>query len=68
MYEIQLHPADIRKQVRYYFLSRLGFRWLVSVGVLLTLVLVTGTVVLNKDFGAGYKYDVMIEGATITKE
>ncbi len=30
MYEIQFHPADIRKQVRYYFLSRRGFRWLVS--------------------------------------
>jgi murein DD-endopeptidase MepM/ murein hydrolase activator NlpD len=28
MYEIQYHPADIRKQVRYYFLSRQGMRWL----------------------------------------
>ncbi len=28
MYEIQVHPADIRKQVRYYFLSRKVFRWL----------------------------------------
>jgi len=30
MYEIQLHPADIRKQVRYFFLSRRSFRWLVA--------------------------------------
>ncbi len=31
-------------------------------------VLVKGTLVLNKDFGAGYKYDVVLEGATVTKE
>lgn len=42
MYEIQFHPADIRKQVRYYFLSRLGMRWLwVGIGVL-ALLLVAG--------------------------
>ncbi|MCG6947659.1 MAG: M23 family metallopeptidase [Acidobacteria bacterium] len=44
MYEIQLHPADIRKQVRYYFLSRKGFRRLVALGVVLALVLVAGIV------------------------
>lgn len=30
-------------------------------------VVVTGTVVLDKDFGAGYAYPVLIEGAKITK-
>jgi len=34
-----------------------------GVGVVVT---VTGTVVLDKDFGAGYKYAVLIQGATIT--
>jgi hypothetical protein len=31
-------------------------------------VLVTGTVVLNKDFGMGYKYPVMLEGAEVKVE
>ena len=31
-------------------------------------VLIQGTLVLGKDFGAGYKYDVMIENAQITVE
>ena len=31
-------------------------------------VLVRGTVVLDKDFGAGYKYDVLVEEASVTKE
>ena len=30
------------------------------------IILVEGTLVLNKDFGAGYKYDVIIEDAEIT--
>lgn len=44
MYEIQFHPADIRKQVRYYFLSRRAFRWLVVAWAALILVLATGAV------------------------
>lgn len=32
------------------------------------IVLVRGSLVLDKDFGAGYKYDVMIEDAQITVE
>lgn len=44
MYEIQLHPADIRKQVRYYFLSRRGFHWLTAVAVALALLLAAGAV------------------------
>ncbi len=44
MYEIQLHPADIRKQVRYYFLSRRVFHWLVAGGAVLALVLAAGAV------------------------
>ena len=44
MYEIQFHPADIRKQVRYYFLSRLGIRWLWAGGILLALLLLAGAV------------------------
>jgi hypothetical protein len=31
-------------------------------------VLVRGVVVLNKDFGFGYKYDVLIEDAALTRE
>ena len=44
MYEIQFHPADIRKQVRYYFLSRVGVRWLWFVGAALVVLLVAGAV------------------------
>lgn len=44
MYEIQLHPADIRQQVRYYFLSRRSYRLLVVGLVVLGLVLVAGIV------------------------
>ena len=31
-------------------------------------VVVTGNVVLDKDFGAGYSYPVMVENATLTVE
>ena len=31
-------------------------------------VLLTGPVVLNKDFGMGYKYDVMVEDALVKVE
>jgi len=44
MYEIQFHPADIRKQVRYYFLSSQGMRWLWLAGVALALLLIAGAV------------------------
>jgi murein DD-endopeptidase MepM/ murein hydrolase activator NlpD len=44
MIEVQFHPADIRKQVRYYFLSRQGMRWLWAGIVILGVVLVAGTV------------------------
>ncbi len=44
MYEIQFHPADIRKQVRYYFLSSQGMRWLWLAGVVLALLLIVGAV------------------------
>ncbi len=32
------------------------------------MVTVEGNLTVNKDFGAGYKYDAIIEGATVTKE
>jgi len=44
MYEIQFHPADIRKQVRYYFLSRQAMRWLWLAGVVLVLLFLAGAV------------------------
>jgi murein DD-endopeptidase MepM/ murein hydrolase activator NlpD len=44
MYEIQLHPADIRKQVRYYFLSRRAFHWLVGGVAACALLLLAGVV------------------------
>jgi len=42
MYEVQFHPADIRKQVRYFFLSRQAFRRLAATGIVLALLLVVG--------------------------
>ncbi len=42
MYEIQFHPADIRKPVRYFFLSRRAFRRLVGVAVVLGAVVGLG--------------------------
>jgi murein DD-endopeptidase MepM/ murein hydrolase activator NlpD len=44
MYEIQFHPADIRKQVRYYFLSRRGFRFLVAGVSVIVVLLALGAV------------------------
>jgi murein DD-endopeptidase MepM/ murein hydrolase activator NlpD len=44
MYEIQFHPADIRKQVRYYFLGRKGFRRVIALGVVAGLVLAAGLI------------------------
>jgi hypothetical protein len=44
MYEIQLHPANIRKQVRYYFLSRRAFHWLVGALVVPALLVLAGVV------------------------
>ncbi len=44
MYEIQFHPADIRKQVRYHFLSRRAFRWLTVAAVTLGLIMLAGAV------------------------
>jgi murein DD-endopeptidase MepM/ murein hydrolase activator NlpD len=44
MYEIQFHPADIRKQVRYYFLSRQGMQWLWLAGAALALLLISGAI------------------------
>lgn len=32
------------------------------------LVVVEGDLTINKDFGAGYKYDAIVEGAKVTKE
>ena len=32
------------------------------------IVMVEGTLTLDKDFGAGYRYDAIIEGAKLTKE
>jgi murein DD-endopeptidase MepM/ murein hydrolase activator NlpD len=42
MYEIQLHPANIKQSVRYYFVSRRAMRWLVAGGVCLGLVVLAG--------------------------
>ena len=32
------------------------------------IVTITGTVVIDKDFGSGYSYDVLLQNATITKK
>jgi murein DD-endopeptidase MepM/ murein hydrolase activator NlpD len=44
MYEIQFHPADIRKQVRYRFMSRRAFRWIVAGLVVLGVLVLAGAV------------------------
>jgi murein DD-endopeptidase MepM/ murein hydrolase activator NlpD len=44
MYEIQLHPANIRRQVRYYFLSRRAFHWLAGALSGLALIVLAGIV------------------------
>lgn len=44
MYEIQFHPADIRKQVRYYFVTRTGMRWMACGVAALALLLLAGAV------------------------
>jgi murein DD-endopeptidase MepM/ murein hydrolase activator NlpD len=44
MYEVQLHHADIRKQVRYFFISRKAMRRIVAGAVALAALLVTGLV------------------------
>ncbi len=44
MYEVQIHPADISKHVRYYFLSRRTVRWLAAAAGLAGLVVITGLV------------------------
>jgi murein DD-endopeptidase MepM/ murein hydrolase activator NlpD len=46
MYEIQLHPANIRKQVRYYFLSRRAFHWLLGALAGLAVVVLVGVVLV----------------------
>ncbi len=42
MFEIQFHPADIRKPVRYFFLSRAGARWLTAAAVVVTITVIAG--------------------------
>ncbi len=42
MFEIQFHPADIRKPVRYFFLSRAGARWLMAAAVVVAITVIAG--------------------------
>lgn len=42
MFEIQFHPADIRKPVRYFFLSRAGARWITAATVVIAVIVITG--------------------------
>lgn len=42
MYELQFHPADIRKPVRYFFVSRKSARWIMAFGSVAALVLAAG--------------------------
>jgi murein DD-endopeptidase MepM/ murein hydrolase activator NlpD len=44
MYEIQLHPADIRKQVRYYFLPRRALPWVAGALGVVALIVLAGFV------------------------
>ncbi len=44
MFEIQFHPADIRKPVRYFFLSRAGARGIAAAVVLVAIIMVTGLI------------------------
>ncbi len=42
MYELQFHPADIRKPVRYFFVSRKTARWVMALGLVAALLLCAG--------------------------
>lgn len=42
MFEIQFHPADIRKPVRYFFLSRIGARWITVAAAVFIIIVVAG--------------------------
>lgn len=42
MFEIQFHPADIRKPVRYFFLSRAGSRWIAAASFILAITVIAG--------------------------
>ena len=42
MFEIQFHPADIRKPVRYFFLSRAGSRWLGVAAIVVAVTVIAG--------------------------
>lgn len=42
MYEVQFHPADIRKRVRYLFVSRRGARWAAAGAAVLAIIVVAG--------------------------
>ena len=44
MFEIQFHPADIRKPVRYFFLSRAGARWLTAATIIFAIIVIAGLV------------------------
>lgn len=42
MYEVQFHPANIRKQVRYLFISRRSMRWIITGSLAVLMILISG--------------------------
>ncbi len=71
MYEIQLHPADIRQQVRYFFLSRRAFRWLLAAVVVVLALLAAGTVLAPlgvQSLVLGSKLRVLRQQNTLQRE
>lgn len=49
--EVQLHPEDIRKKVRYFFLTRRHIRWIVGTGVAFLLFVLANLVMLPTVLG-----------------
>ncbi|NOZ80007.1 MAG: M23 family metallopeptidase [Acidobacteria bacterium] len=52
MYEVQFHPANIRKQVRYYFLSAKAARRIMALGVVLGVIMLVGVVLAPRGIEA----------------
>ena len=49
--EVQIHPEDIRRKVRYFFLTRQHIRWVVAVSAVFILFILTNLVMLPRVLG-----------------
>jgi murein DD-endopeptidase MepM/ murein hydrolase activator NlpD len=49
--EVQVHPGDIRRKVRYFFLTHSHVRWTVAIAVVFVLFILTNLVILPRVLG-----------------